>query len=919
MGPGNAYVVEAKRRLFGKVGIDLVAGPTEILVVADETADPVIVAADLLGQAEHGPASPAVLVTTSQAVAEETLRQIAVQLETLSTAEIAAQAWEGYGEVVVVDSDDEALAAADAYGFEHVEIHTTDPRWYLERMTNYGALFLGEATTVAYGDKTIGTNHILPTGGAARYTGGLWVGKFLKTVTFQECDDAASAMIGEICARQCRIENFEGHARSCDVRVEKYRDCGRPGERDRMTYRLGVDVGGTFTDVVLYDSADQRVWLAKTPSTPQDQSVGVIEGIRLAATRADVGLPEFDAILHGTTVATNAVLERRGALVGLIVTRGFRHILHLAEAWTPGPLFGFMVYEKPEPLTDTRYVREVPERTGADGSIVEPIDEAAVREAVEELVADGVEALTVCLLNAHANGRHERVIAEIAASVAPDLPVSISSEILPEFREYERTVTTLMNAYVAPALEKYLTNVRDGLAAAKVRAPLQVVRSDGGLMSLESACKNAVQTVLSGPAGGVSGASFVAGHAGFDRILTFDMGGTSTDVAVCVSGRPEITRETKVGDFPVRAPAVDVASIGAGGGSIAYVVEATGALRVGPESAGAVPGPACYGRGGTAATVTDANVVLGHLPPRLLGGEFELDTDAAYEAVARVAEVRGAGVEETARAIVSMVDEAMLGALRVVTVQRGRVPSDFALVAFGGAGGLHANALARILNCYPVIVPEESGVLSALGFIASEIKNEFSQTFVKSIAATTPDAVRKPFDVLTARARDWLDSESVDVADQDVRFILDMRYSRQGYEIPIELDGAELAALELAALERRFGEQHTRLYGFVLEGGAEIVNLRVIATGRVPLPELEARPEGGPDASEAQTGTHEVWTPEGTIDVPTYARAALEPGMTIEGYAIVEQYDATTVVLPGHRAVVDPWMNLLIRPEEASA
>jgi sulfopropanediol 3-dehydrogenase len=223
VGPGNAYVVEAKRRLFGKVGIDLVAGPTEILVVADETADPVIVAADLLGQAEHGPASPAVLVTTSQAVAEETLRQVAVQLETLSTAEIAAQAWEGYGEVVVVDSDDEALAAADAYGFEHVEIHTTDPRWYLARMTNYGALFLGEATTVAYGDKTIGTNHILPTGGAARYTGGLWVGKFLKTVTFQECDDAASAMIGEICARQCRIENFEGHARSCDVRVEKYR------------------------------------------------------------------------------------------------------------------------------------------------------------------------------------------------------------------------------------------------------------------------------------------------------------------------------------------------------------------------------------------------------------------------------------------------------------------------------------------------------------------------------------------------------------------------------------------------------------------------------------------------------------------------------------------------------------------------
>jgi N-methylhydantoinase A len=264
-----------------------------------------------------------------------------------------------------------------------------------------------------------------------------------------------------------------------------------------------------------------------------------------------------------------------------------------------------------------------------------------------------------------------------------------------------------------------------------------------------------------------------------------------------------------------------------------------------------------------------------------------------------------------------MVDEAMLGALRVVTVQRGRVPSEFALVAFGGAGGLHANALARILGCYPVIVPEESGVLSALGFISSEIKNEYSQTFVKSIAATTPDAVRKPFEALTTRAREWLDAEKVDVSDQDVRFVVDMRYTRQGYELPIELDGVELAALDLAALERRFGEAHQALYGFVLDGGAEIVNLRVVAAGRVPFPELEARPEGGADPSAAQTGTQRVWTPEETLDVPTYARAALEPGMAIEGYAIVEQYDATTVVLPGHRAAVDAWRNLLIRPAEA--
>jgi N-methylhydantoinase A len=296
---------------------------------------------------------------------------------------------------------------------------------------------------------------------------------------------------------------------------------------------------------------------------------------------------------------------------------------------------------------------------------------------------------------------------------------------------------------------------------------------------------------------------------------------------------------------------------------------------------------------------------------------MELDTDAAHRAVARVAEVRGAGVEETARAIVDMVDEAMLGALRVVTVQRGRTPSDFALVAFGGAGGVHANALAKILGSYPVIVPEESGVLSAMGFISSDIKNEVSQTFVRSIASTTTDAVREPFESLASRALAWLDEEDVDAADQDLRFILDMRYARQGYELPIELDGAELAALDLDALERRFGDAHRLLYGFVLEGGAEIVNLRVVAVGRVPMPEVEARASGGVDPSAAQTGTHPVWTPAGTLQVPTYDRAALQPGMEIDGYAIVEQYDATTVILPEHRAVVDPWLNLLIWREGA--
>jgi N-methylhydantoinase A len=440
------------------------------------------------------------------------------------------------------------------------------------------------------------------------------------------------------------------------------------------------------------------------------------------------------------------------------------------------------------------------------------------------------------------------------------------------------------------------------------------VRSDGGLMSLESACERPVHTVLSGPAGGVGGATFVGERAGFDRLLTFDMGGTSTDVAACLGGLPTITRETRVGDFPVRAPAVEVESIGAGGGSIAFIQDATGALRVGPQSAGAVPGPASYGRGGVEPTVTDANVVLGHLPPRLLGGEMKLDVDAAHAAVQRVAAPLGIDVHEAARGIVELVNEAMLGALRVVTVQRGHTPSDFALVSFGGAGGLHANALAQLLGCYPVIVPSQSGVLSALGFVSSDVRNEVSHTLIGATAALRADDVREELETLAGRATKWLDSEGIASDDQRIEFLVDMRYQRQGFEIPIELEAGELAELDLERLAARFAGVHRQLYGFELEGGAEVVCLRAVAWGGVDAPELPPEETGDSDPSPARNGSHTVWAASGAVEVPTYDRAALRPGMTISGYAIVEQYDATTVVLPGHHAVVDSAHNLLIRP-----
>ena len=373
-----------------------------------------------------------------------------------------------------------------------------------------------------------------------------------------------------------------------------------------MKLRLGVDVGGTFTDLFLHDPASGRFWIAKTPSTPDDQSAGALIGIESVCEAANASTSDLETILHGTTVATNAVLEGKGARVGLLVTEGWAHLLHLAESWTPGPLFGFFSYLKPDPLVEFEDVREIRERVDAKGRVLVQIDEDAVRAATRELVDQGVESLTIMFLNSYANPEHEQRAKTI---VADQIPVSTSSDVSPEFREYERAITTVMNAYVTPTLDRYLRNLDAKLVEGGIHAGVQVVRSDGGLMSVDAARSHPVSTVLSGPSGGVNGAAFVAHRAGYDRILTFDMGGTSTDVAVSIGGHPTITRETRVGPFPVRAPSIDVESIGAGGGSIAHVSPVTGALRVGPQSAGADPGPACYGRGGVEPTVTDANVL----------------------------------------------------------------------------------------------------------------------------------------------------------------------------------------------------------------------------------------------------------------------------------------------------------------------
>lgn len=683
-----------------------------------------------------------------------------------------------------------------------------------------------------------------------------------------------------------------------------------------MTLRIGIDVGGTFTDLFLHDSASSRFWLAKTPSTPADQSVGVVTGVRQVCARAGVDPAHLDAVLHGTTVATNALLEGTGSRVGLLTSHGWRDVLHLADSWTPGPLFGFFSYQPPQPVVPHERVRALHERIAADGEVIIALDEEDTAERVRELLAEGIDALTVCLLHAHAHPVHEQRVGEIARKVMSDagveLPVSLSSEVSPEFREYERTVTTVLNSYLGPVLGRYLSTLSAALEGVPVHASLQVVRSDGGLMSVTAAQQFPIQTALSGPSGGVNGASFIAARAGFEEIITFDMGGTSSDVAVCRGGRPGVTRETSVAAFPVRAPALAVETIGAGGGSVADVSEVTGGLRVGPRSAGAQPGPACYGRGGKLPTVTDANLVLGHLPPSLLGGAFTLDPAAAERALEPLAEQLGVTVPRAAQAVVDIVNGNMLGALRVATVQKGLNPREFALVAFGGSGGLHANALAAELDCYPVIVPPEPGVLSALGFIVADVQNEFTQALRADTLTLDLVALREALAGLARRGRDWLDQEGVAAGRQSMRHVLDMRYRRQGYEIPVELSEDEAHTMSAEELAAAFHRQHTTVYGFELPAPVELVAVRARAIGSTDKIVAQPAALGPADPSPAQAGAQPSWTDGVQAPVPVYDRALLRPGMVVPGKAVVTQYDSTTLVLPGHTARVDAWLNLLI-------
>ncbi len=684
-----------------------------------------------------------------------------------------------------------------------------------------------------------------------------------------------------------------------------------------MSYRLGVDVGGTFTDLLLINEATGETHTAKVPSTPEDSSLGVLNGIARVCDETKIDPTHITRVMHGTTVATNAVLTGKGAKVGLVTTSGYEDTLQVARSFCPGGLGGWVSFVKKPLLAPLELTIGAVERMDAEGRVVTALDEDQLREDLQTLHASGeVEALTICFINAYINGEHERRARDIAREVFGETPISISSEVVPEMQEYERTETTVVNSYVRPEVARYVSNLQASLNDKMGDdTHLAILRSDGGLASARASGESPVNMLMSGPAGGVTGAIYFCGKAGFHNILTFDMGGTSTDVALIQNSKARVRRETFVGDVRVRAPSVDVRTVGAGGGSIAFVPELTKALRVGPESAGAVPGPACYMKGGEQPTVCDANVVLGYLPSDVqLGGKMEINRDASVHAVQQIADAIGIDLMEAAEGIIKIVNESMFGALRLVSVEQGYDPRDFSLVGFGGAGPLHANALGILTAAWPVIVPPGPGVLCAYGDATTQVQNEAARTYLTMAGDLTDEQLMSDLLELQHRAGLALIADGITTGDQEVIFQADLRYAGQAFQITVDFTEGELREKGISLLTRQFDDTHEQLFTFKLTDGHEILMIRAVARARArSIPELRTG-QAGTRLDDCRVHDSRFYYEGEWHEVSIYDRDKLHEGLVIPGPAIVSEMDSTTVVLPGYEAGVDAIGNLLINP-----
>ena len=692
--------------------------------------------------------------------------------------------------------------------------------------------------------------------------------------------------------------------------------------------RIGIDIGGTFTDAALVDGETGAIRVVKVLTTPEDPAQGFMAALERGLAECQATGRDVAAVVHATTVATNAIIEGKTARVGMLVTRGFRDILEIGRQ-IRSRLYDVHL-QKPAPLVPRRFSLEVTERLDHEGRVLQPLDLDEVRQAARRLRQEGVEAVVVCLLHSYLNPAHERAVAEIVRAELPDVFLSVSADVCPEYREYLRASTTAVNAAVMPIVSRYVDALESRLHALGAVAPFYVMQSNGGVMTSSSAKARPVYMVESGPAAGVIAAGAIAAPYGYKNVMSFDMGGTTAKVGLIQDGQLRLSTEIEVGaqsvtplgegrggGYPIRTPVIDLVEVGAGGGSEAWI-DAGGALRVGPRSAGARPGPACYGRGGTTPTITDANLVLGRLNPAFfLGGEMALDAGAARKAIAdRVAAPLALDPIAAAAGIVEIANAHMIGAMRLVSVQRGYDPRQFVLVAFGGAGPLHANALARELGIPAVLVPPNPGIASAVGMLMTDLRHEFVTTRRVRLDALTPEALESLFADFLVEGSARLDRDGVPASDRQMLRSVDLRYHGQSFELSIAVPAGSLTVADVGRLRAEFDAAHERAYGYAApEDAVELVNVRLAAIGVTPRPRRAPLPPGGRDAAKALKGTREVWFAEigGWRNTNVLDRAKLLSGNVIGGPAIVEEHDASTLVHPGWEATVDQHGNLVVR------
>lgn len=669
-----------------------------------------------------------------------------------------------------------------------------------------------------------------------------------------------------------------------------------------MGVRVGIDTGGTFTDIVLLDELGRTVRL-KVPSTPADPAVALVEGLRQVLARTDA-VPV--SVAHGTTVATNAMLEGDAPLqvagfetLALVTTRGFRHVLEIARQSVPSGYGNSYFWVKPDRIVPLERVFEVTERLDFRGEVLVPIDEEDARAVARRLRGLGVRAVGICFLHSYANPLHERRMREVLQEEVPDLVVSISCEVWPEYREYERTVTTLVDAFVKPRVSGYLGRAEAGLREVAPAAPLLIMKSTGGVMPAAAVARRPIQTALSGPAAGALGASWLAQKAGFERVITIDAGGTSTDVCLVDAAEPQLTREGRIGRFPVRVPMIDIVSVGTGGGSIAWLGP-EGGLRVGPRSAGADPGPMAYGRGGGEPTVTDAHLVLGRAPEELAGGAIRLRPELARQGMARIGDALGLALEPAAAGVLEISAHNQANAVLQLTVKRGIDPTGDTLVAFGGAGPLQACRIAELLGLSTVLVPPSPGSVSAFGLLAVDLKDEYVVTLVRRHDEVAVAEVEDTFRRLAADAVASLHAEGV--SEERMRLVrtVDVRYLGEAHELTVP--AAE--PFDPAAAVAAFHDAHERTYGYAYRDQevVEMVNWKLTGLGLIDRPRLEPPPPSGSGRPAGERCGFAV-----------YRRQDLPAGFTAEGPAIVEEYGSTTVVEEGFSVEVDRLANLLLR------